>query len=50
VDRILRGASPAELPIEQPSRFELVVNRRTELLLGLNIPPAFLLRADHVFE
>jgi len=50
VDRILRGASPAELPIEQPSTFELVVNRRTELLLGLDIPTAVLARADHVFE
>lgn len=50
VDRILRGASPAGLPIEQPSKFELVINRRTELLLGLDIPLALLHRADHVLE
>jgi len=50
VDRILQGASPAELPIEQPSKFELVVNRRTELLLGLDIPPSVLARADYVLE
>lgn len=50
VDRILTGAKPAGLPMEQPTKFEMTINLRTAKALGLTVPPALLVRADHTVQ
>ena len=50
VDRVLKGAKPADLPVEQPTRFQLVVNQKTAKELGVKFPDAFMLQVDRVME